>query len=202
MITRSCRSSTHPRIASHHFIKDFQSWAMWKHKTTKEKTEKHPAAIIYSRVKFWAGGTENFNQPKLWHTVCTILEGPLGSFLSTSNHNHHPSSSLVWHKCKESNGLILPWLIFTFRSLLQIFIKVGFVVVLLSSISSHTFIGLCGSMQQQEECSSSNCQIPMLLTYHHIFYAKPSMSQTQKLWFHVLESINSVTYIWPRITIV
>jgi len=91
-----------------HFIKDFQSWAMWKHKTTREKTEKHPAAIIYSRVKFEAGSTESFNQPKLLHMVCTILEGPLGSFLSTSNHNHLPRCSLVQHKCKESNGLVLP----------------------------------------------------------------------------------------------
>jgi hypothetical protein len=164
---------------------------MWKHKTTKEKTKNHPGAIIYSWVKFWAGSTENLNQPKLWHTVCTILEGPLGSFLSTSNHNHHPSCSLVWHKCKESSGLILPLLIFTFRSLLWIFMKVGFLVALLLSISSHTFTGLCGSMQQQEECSLSNCHMWMLLTYYHIFYVKPSMSQTPKLWFHVLESISS-----------
>jgi len=64
--------------------------------------------------------TENFNQPKLWHMVCTILEGPLASFLSTSNQNHLPRCSLVRHKCKESNELILPWLKFSSRNLLQI----------------------------------------------------------------------------------
>jgi hypothetical protein len=132
----------------HGFIKDFQSWAMWKHKTTGEKTEKHPAATIYSWIKFWAGSIENFNQPKLWHTVCSIVEGPLGSFLSTSNHNHLPRCLLLRHKCKESNGLILPWLKFASRSLLQIFIKVGSLVALLPSISLHMFIWLCRSMQQ------------------------------------------------------
>jgi hypothetical protein len=75
------------------------------------------------------------------------------------------------------------------------FYQGSFPCALLSSISSHTFIGLCGSMQQQEECSSSNCHMQMLLTYHHIFYVKPSMSQILKLWFHVLESISSVMNI-------
>jgi hypothetical protein len=83
---------------------------MWKHRTTRKQTERHPAAIIYSWLKFWADSTENFYQPKLWHTVCTRLEGPLGSFLTISNHNHLPRCLLVWHKCKEFNGLILPWL--------------------------------------------------------------------------------------------
>ncbi len=126
----------------HRFIKHFQSWAIWKHKTTREKTEKHPAAIIYSGVKFWAGSTENYNQPKLWHTVCTILEGPLGSFLSTSNQNHLPRCLRVRHKCKESNGLILPWPKFASLSLLQTFIKVGSLVALLPSISSHLYTAL------------------------------------------------------------
>jgi hypothetical protein len=71
------------------------------------------------------GSTRNFNHPKLWHTICTVLEGPLGSFLSTSNHNHLPRCLLVRHKCNESNGLILTWLKFASRTLLQIFIKVG-----------------------------------------------------------------------------
>jgi hypothetical protein len=186
----------------HRFIKDFQSWAMRRHETTTEKTEKHPAAIIYSWVKFWAGSTENFNQPKLWHMVCTILEGPLGSFLSTSNHNHLPGCLLVQHKCKESNGLVLPWLKFASKSLLQNFIKVGSLVALLLSISSHMFIRLCGSMQQEEKCSSSNHRLQMLLTYHHIFYVKPGMSQTPKLWFHVLECISNVVNIWHQVTIV
>ncbi|CAM6059860.1 unnamed protein product, partial [Sphagnum tenellum] len=88
--------------------------------------------------------------PQLWHTICSILEGPLGSFPSTSNHNQLPRCLLVQHKCKESNGLILCWLKFASRSLLQIFIKVGSLVALLPSISSHMFIWLCGSMQQQE----------------------------------------------------
>jgi hypothetical protein len=127
--------------------------------------------------------------------VCTILAGPLGSFLSTSNHNHLPGCSLVWHKCKESNGLILPWLKVASRSLLQFYIKVGSLVVLLLSISSHMFIWLCGSMQQQEKCSSSNHHVQMLLTYHHIFYVKLGMSQTPKLWFHVLECISNVLNI-------
>jgi hypothetical protein len=187
----------------HGFIKDLQSWAMWNHKTTREKTEKHPAATIYSWVKFWAGSTKNFNQPKLWHAVCTILEGPLGSFLSTSNHNHLPRCSLVQHKCKESNGLILCWLKFAPMSLLQIFSKVGsLVALLLSTISSHMFMQLCGSMQQQEKCSSSNHHMRMLLTYHHVFYVKLGMSQTPKLWFHVLECISSVMNIWPQVIIV
>jgi hypothetical protein len=54
---------------------------------------------------------------------CTNLEGPLESFLSTSNHNHLPGCLLVRHKCKESNGLILPWLKFASPSSLQIFIR-------------------------------------------------------------------------------
>jgi hypothetical protein len=40
------------------------------------------------------------------------------------------------------------------------------------------------------------------LTYHHVFYVKPSMSQTPKLRFHVFESISSVMNIWPRVMIV
>jgi len=139
--------------------------------------------------------TENFNQPKLWHMVCTILEGPLASFLSTSNQNHLPRCALVRHKCKESNGLILPWLKFASRNLLQIFIKVGSLVALLPPISSHMFIWLCGSMQQQEKCSSSNHHVRMLLTYHHVFYVKPGMSQAPKLWLHVLEHISNVMNI-------
>jgi hypothetical protein len=53
VITGSCRSST--THGSHHFIKGFQSCAMWKHKTTREKTEKHPAAIIYFPSKVLSG---------------------------------------------------------------------------------------------------------------------------------------------------
>jgi hypothetical protein len=130
---------------------------------TIEKSAKHPAAIIFSLVKFWADSTENFNPPQLWHMLCTILEVPLGSFLSTLNHDHLPSCSSFWHKCKESNGLILPWLRFASKSLLQIFIKVsslgGLVAqLLLPSISLHTCIEFRGSMQQQEY-SSSNCHM-------------------------------------------
>jgi hypothetical protein len=33
------------------------------------------------------------------------------------------------------------------------------------------------------------------LTYHHVFYVKPSMSQTPKLRFHVFENISSVMNI-------
>jgi hypothetical protein len=40
------------------------------------------------------------------------------------------------------------------------------------------------------------------LTYRHVFYVKPSMSQTPKLRFHVFESINGVVKIWPRVMIV
>jgi hypothetical protein len=47
-------------------------------------------------------------------------------------------------------------------------------------------------MQQQEKCSSSNHHMQMLLTYHHVFYVKHGMSQTPKLWFHVLERISNV----------
>ncbi len=98
--------------------------------------------------------------------IRTILEVPLGSFLSTFNHDHLPSCSSFWHKCKETNGLILPWLRFASKSLLQIFIKVSSLVglvaeLLLPSISSHTCIGFCGSMQQQEY-SSSNCHMQFI----------------------------------------
>ncbi len=127
--------------------------------------------------------------------VCTILEGPLGSFLSTSNHNHLPRCLLVRHKCKEFNGLILPWLKFVSRGFLQIFIKVASLVALLSSISLHMFILFCGSMQQQDKCSSSNHHVQMLLTYHHVFHVKLGMFQTPKLWFHVLELISNVMNI-------
>jgi hypothetical protein len=40
------------------------------------------------------------------------------------------------------------------------------------------------------------------LTYHHVFYVKPSMSQTPKLKLHVFESSSSVMNIRPRVTIV
>jgi hypothetical protein len=40
------------------------------------------------------------------------------------------------------------------------------------------------------------------LTYHHVFYLKPSMSQTPKPRFHVFESISSVMNIRPGVTIV
>jgi len=92
---------------------------------------------------------------QLWHMVCTILEVPIVSFFSTFNHDHLPSCSLFWHKCKESNGLILHWLRFASKSLLQVFIKVSSLVglvaeLILPSISSHMCIGFRGSMQQQE----------------------------------------------------
>jgi hypothetical protein len=74
-------------------------------------------------------------------------------------------------------------------------------VALLLSISLHMFIGLHGSMEQQEE-SSSNCYMQVCLTYHHIFYVKPSMSQTPKLWFHVFQNISSVMNFQPKETIV
>ncbi len=45
----------------HYFIKNFQSWAVWKHNMTQEMSAKHPAAIIFPLVKFWARSTENFN---------------------------------------------------------------------------------------------------------------------------------------------
>jgi hypothetical protein len=96
---------------------------------------------------------ENFNAPQLWHMLCTILEVPLGSFFSTFNHDHLPSCSSFRHKCKESNGLILPWLRFASKSLLQIFIKVSSLVglvaeLLLLSISLHTckgFVAQCNN---------------------------------------------------------
>ncbi len=118
----------------HYFIKKFQSWAVWKHNITRGKSAKHPAAIIFPLVKFWAHSTENFNPPQLWHMLCTILEVPLGSFLSTFNHDHLPSCSSVWHKCKEPNGLILPSLRFASKSFLQIFIKVSSLVGLVAEL--------------------------------------------------------------------
>jgi hypothetical protein len=70
-------------------------------------------------------------------------------------------------------------------SLLQVSIKVGSFVALLPAISSHTFRGLGGSMQQQEY-SSFHCHMQVHLTYDHVFYVKPSMFKTPKLWFHVI----------------
>jgi hypothetical protein len=40
------------------------------------------------------------------------------------------------------------------------------------------------------------------LTYYHVFYVKPSMSQTPKLMLYVFESTSSVLNIQPRVTIV
>ncbi len=158
----------------HYFIKQFQSWAVWKHNITRGKSAKHPAAIIFPLVKFWAHSTENFNPPQLWHMLCTILEVPLGSFLSTFNHDHLPSCSSVWHKCKEPNGLILPSLRFCIQELPTNFYQGQFpcwaccrasialvVELLLPAISSNTCIGFRGSMQQQEY-SSSNCHMQFI----------------------------------------
>jgi hypothetical protein len=118
----------------HFFIKNFQSWAVWRHNMTREKSAKHPDAIIFPLVQFWAHSTENYNPPQLWHMLCTILEVPLGSFLSTFNHDHLPSCSSFWHKSKESNGLILPSLRFASKSLWQIFIKVSSLVELVAEL--------------------------------------------------------------------
>jgi hypothetical protein len=123
-----------------------------------------------------------------WHAVWTILKGPLVSFLSTSHPTHLPSHSPLWHRCRELNALVLPWLIFASRSLLEIFIKVGSLVTLLLSTSLHMFRRHRGSMLQQDYSSSD----------HNIFYVKPSMSKTPNLWFHVLESISNIMNIWPR----
>jgi hypothetical protein len=145
---------------------------------------------------------------QLWHMVCTILEVRIVSFLSTLNHDHLPSCSSFWHKWKG-----IQW---TNSTLAQICIQelatnfyrgqfpcwacciasiVLVVELLLPSISSHTCIGFCGSMQQQEY-SSSNCHLQLIhLTYHHVFYVKPRMSQIPKLRFHVFESISSVMNI-------
>jgi len=138
--------------------------------------------------------------------LCTILEVPLGSFLSTLNHDHLPSCSSFWHKCKESNGLILPWLRFASKSLLQIFIKVSSLVelvaeLLLLSISWHTCIGFRGS-NATTRVFIIRLPHAIHLTYHHVFYVKPSMSQTPKLRFDVFESISSVMNIRPRVMIV
>ncbi len=96
--------------------------------------------------------------------VWTILKGPLWSFLSTSHHTHLPSHTRLWHWCRESNELVLPWLRFASRSLLQIFIKVGSLVALLLSISLHMFRGHHGSMQQQDY-SSSKCNSHIITSF-------------------------------------
>jgi hypothetical protein len=85
---------------------------------------------------------------------------------ATFNHDHLPSCSSFWHKCKESNRLILSWLRFASKSLLQIFIKVSSLVglvaeLLLPSISLNMRIGFRGSMQQQEY-SSFNCHMQFI----------------------------------------
>jgi hypothetical protein len=132
----------------------------------KRKVSKASSCNNIFPSKVLSGCTENFNPRQLWHMLCTILEVPLGSFLSIFNHDHLPSCSSFWHKCKESNRLILPWLRFASKSLLQIFIKVGSLVglvaeLLLPSISLHMRIGFRGSMQQQE-CSSFNCHMQFI----------------------------------------
>jgi hypothetical protein len=78
--------------------------------------------------------------------------------------------------------------------------KVDSLVALFMSISLHTFRGHGGSSQQ--EYSSSNCYVQVSFTYHHVFYVKPYMFKTPKLWFHVLESISSIMNIEPIVMIV
>ncbi len=118
----------------HYFIKDFQSWAVWKAQHDKRKVSKASSCNNISPSKVLSGCTESVNPPQLWRMLCTILEVPLGSFLSTSNHDHLPSCSSVWHKCKEPNGLILPSLRFASNSFLQILIKVNSLVGLVAEL--------------------------------------------------------------------
>jgi arabinogalactan endo-1,4-beta-galactosidase len=56
---------------------------------------------------------------------------------------------------------------------------------------------------EQQEWLSSNCCMQVCLTYHyHVFYVKPSMSQTPKLWLHVFQNISSVLNSQTKKTIV
>jgi hypothetical protein len=55
--------------------------------------------------------------------VCTILKVPVASFFSTSLHNHLPSCSCVYPKCRESHGPVHPWLRFASRWNLTSFLQ-------------------------------------------------------------------------------
>jgi len=147
--------------------------------------------------KVLSGCTEN-----LWPMLCTILEVPLGCF----NHDRVPSCSSFWHKCKESNGLILPRLRFASKSLLNFFYQGQFPCW--ACCRASIAINLLAYMYRVSWLNASTrvflIQLPhaIHLTYHHVFYVKPSMSQTPKLRFHVFENISSVMNIWPRVTTV
>jgi hypothetical protein len=85
------------------------------------------------------------------------------------------------------------------------------VELLLLSIASHTCIGFRGRASIAVNLLTYIYRVSWLnattrvfiiqlpyaihLTYHHVFYVKPSMSQTPKLQFHVFESISSVMNI-------
>ncbi len=129
----------------------------------------------------------------------TILEVPLGSFLSTFNHDRLPSCSSVQHKCKESNGLILPSLRFASKSLLQIFYQGQFPcwACCRASIAVNLLAYMCRVSWLNATTREFIIQLPhaIHLTYHYVFYVKPSMSQTPKLRFHVFVSISSVMNI-------
>jgi hypothetical protein len=138
--------------------------------------------------------------------LCTILEVPLGSFFSTFNHDHLPSCSSFRHKCKESNGLILPWLRFASKSLPQFFIKVSSLcwACCRASIAVNLLTYVYRASWLNATTRVFIIQLPHAnhLTYLYVFYVKPSMSQTPKLRFCVFESISSVMNIRPRVMIV
>jgi len=111
----------------------------------------------------------------------------------TFNHDDLSSCSSFWHKCKEFNGLILPWLRFASKSLLQIFIKVSSLVGLLQSFycacgKASIVVNLLTYMYRVWWLNATTrvvIQLPHAIhfTYHQVFYVKPSMSQTPKLRF-------------------
>jgi hypothetical protein len=127
-----CGRRTHAGIALLYSGLSILSGVKAQHDNRKVSKASSCNYIFPSKVL--SGCTENFNPPQLWHMPCTILQVPLRSFLSTFNHDHLPSCSSVWHKFKESNGLILPWLRFASKSLLQIFIKVSSLVGLVAEL--------------------------------------------------------------------
>jgi hypothetical protein len=121
-----------------------------------------------------------------------------------------PSCSSFWHYMQGIQSThSLPWLRFASKSLLQIFIKDGFPcwALLQSFYCCQSLLAYAYRVSWLDAATTRVLfiiQLPHVihLTCHHVFSVELSMSQTQKLRFHVFQSISRVMNIRPRITIV
>jgi hypothetical protein len=145
-----------------------------------------------------------------------MLEGPVASFFSTSLHNHLPSCSWVYPKCRESHGPVHPWLRFASRWNLASFLQKS-EVLHRSSINGRnpTNYFSFGLDLHQGACSKFLSRLVHLFRYcqhqmrleglmaqcnkksiHHPIAKRKCISHTimflwstlvcLKLWFHVL----------------